>query len=88
MQVHALKWKDHSDVVNLHSNVMIFFKNMGYISNLKRACGKQNLIRDRLTISVVVVVVIALPENLTLYLITNHISSLNRMYSIIEDFIP
>lgn len=86
MQVHALKWKDHSDVKNLHSNVMIFFKNMGYISNLKRACGKQNLIHDRLTIFDVVVV--ALPENLTLYLITNHISSLNRMYSIIEDFIP
>lgn len=84
MQVHALKWKDHADVMNLHSNVMIFFKNTGYISNLKHVCGKQNLIRDRLTIFVVVV---ALPENLTLYLISNHISSLNRMYSIIEDFI-
>lgn len=88
VQVHALKWKDHFDVVknvNLHNNVKIFFQNSGYISNLKHACGKQNLICDRLTIFVVVVV--ALPEKLTLCFITNHISSLNRMYSIIEGFI-
>lgn len=31
---------------------------------------------------------IVLHEKLTLCVTTNHISSLNRMYSVIEDFIP